>query len=84
MRTRIVVDILLFLGVFVLPLWLICPAAIICLFLFENFYEIIIVAIFIDGLYGMPTRFLSIPAIFTLSASIIFIARSFLKKHLRF
>ncbi|MDO8590389.1 MAG: hypothetical protein Q7R65_00220, partial [bacterium] len=84
MRTRIVLDIMLVLAVFALPLWLVCPAAIIFLFLFENFYEIIIVGIIIDSLYGVPLRFFPIPVIYTASASFLFIARSFLKKHLRF
>ncbi len=81
---RLVVDIILFLGTFVAPLWLLILLAILCLFVFENFYEIIIIGIIIDSLYGLPTEFLPIPIIYTLSTSLLFIARAFLKKHLKF
>ena len=84
MRTRILIDILLLFGIFMAPFWLTFLGALICLFVFENFYEIIIMGIIFDSLYGIPIRFISLPAIYTLSASILFIARAFLKKHLKF
>ncbi|MBI2476127.1 MAG: hypothetical protein HYV67_02705 [Candidatus Taylorbacteria bacterium] len=83
-KQRIVLDAILILGVFVAPLWLVCLAAIVCLFLFDNFYESIFLAIMIDGLYGAPSRFFPIAAIYTVTASVLFIAAVLLKKHLRF
>ncbi len=84
MKRRITVEVVLFLGVFTLPLWLFCPAALIFLFVFENFYEIIILGIILDALYGIPTRYFAVPALYTLSAGALFIARNLLKKHLKF
>jgi len=84
MRTRVILDIFLFLGVFIAPLWLVAIVALICLFVFESFYEIIFLGIIADGLFGLPTRFIAIPAVYTISASVLFIARSLLKKHLKF
>jgi hypothetical protein len=84
MITRVILDTLLFLGVFVAPLWLVAIGAIVCLFLFENFYEIIILGIIMDGLYGLSVRFSVIPAIYTVFATVLFIMRNFLKKHLSF
>lgn len=84
MRIRITLDILLFLGVFIAPLWLVVIIAVICLFIFESFYEIIFLGIIADGLFGLPIRFIAIPAVYTISASVLFIARSLLKKHLKF
>jgi len=84
MQRRILIDILLFAALFMMPFWLTALGALVCLFVFENFYEIIIVGIMLDGLYGTPMRFVPIPAVYTLSASALFIARTLLKKHLKF
>lgn len=84
MRTRIILDALLFLGVFVAPLWLVAVGAVICLFVFENFYEIIFLGMIADGLFGLPTRYVSVPVVYTIFGSVLFITRSLLKRHLKF
>jgi len=84
MIKRACLDVVLLIGSFVAPLWLVLPAAIVCMFVFENFYEIIVLGIIIDALYGLPSRFFPFPIIYTISISVLFVARIFLKKHLRF
>ena len=59
---RIIIDFVLFLGVFLFPFWINLLIGIICLFLFRNFYEFVIFSLLADLLYGGGTRqFLGIP-----------------------
>ncbi len=81
---RVFLDTILLLGIFVAPLWLVFLGAIVCLFRFENFYEIVLIGVIIDSVYGLPTSFFSVPIIYTLFASTLFIIRQVLKKHLVF
>lgn len=81
---RIIIDALIFLGIFVAPLWTVGLTAALCVFIFENFYEIVIAAILVDALYGIPTSLFATPFIYTLSAALLFIAINLLKRHLRF
>lgn len=83
MKRRLILDLLLFLGVFVAPLWLLAIVAVIFLFVFEDFYEIIFLGIIADGLYGLSSGLIG-PVTYTLFASIFFLARSSLRRHLKF
>ncbi len=80
---RIIIDILLIVGAFIAPWWLVCLATVVCLFVFESFYEIFAVALSIDVLYGMPMRFVPVPLLFTFFATLCFLGGMFLKKHIR-
>ena len=84
MNTRIILDILLFVAVFIVPPWLVLLVASLCLFLFKDFYEIIFLGIIMDFLFGVPTQFFVFPVIYTLLASIIFLIRISLRNHLTF
>ncbi|MES2087494.1 MAG: hypothetical protein V4467_00720 [Patescibacteria group bacterium] len=84
MVLRILMDIILLAAVFALPVWLVFLVAIICLFIFDNFYECIILGVIVDVLYGVPTRFLPTPVLYSVSMSAIFILKAFLRRHLKF
>jgi len=84
MRKRIVIDIVLLIGAFIAPPWLVLTFALIGLLSFGNFYEIFAVGFIIDVLYGIKTPFLFIPIFYTAISGCLFIASVFLRKHLRF
>lgn len=84
MSKRIALDIILFLGTFIAPPWLVILLATIGLLSFENFYEILPIGFIIDALYGVPTPPLLIPIFYTTISSCLFIVMIFSRKHLRF
>lgn len=84
MRWRIILDIILILGAFIAPPWLTLLISLIGLFSFGNFYEIFVVGFIVDGLYGIATPTMFIPALYTVISGCVFIAIIFLRKHLRF
>ena len=84
MSRRIFLDIILTLGAFTAPPWLMLLVALIGLFSFENFYEILAVGFIVDGLYGIKTSIIFIPVFYTFISGGMFIAVIFLRKHLRF
>lgn len=84
MPTRILADIALLIGVFVLPLWLVFIVAAACLFVFDYYYELVLLGILADMLYGVPTRFISLPILYSVFACSIFIIKVFLHRHLKF
>ncbi len=84
MKTRIISDIFLSISIFVLPSWFLLLVSIACLFIFENFYEILFLGVILDSLFGLPERFFPIPAVYTFLAVLLFVLVNFLKKHLRF
>lgn len=84
MRRRILLDTILMLGAFIAPPWLTLVVALIGLFSFENFYEILAVGFIVDGLYGIKTPVMFIPVFYTIISGCMFVAVIFLRKHLRF
>lgn len=60
--------------------WLTWVLAIVSLFIFTSYYEIIILGIAYDALYGLPIpQFYNFPYIFTLSSIILFLFAQFLR-----
>lgn len=49
---RIAADVLLFLSAFIFPWWAVLAAGALLLFFFNNFWEVMIVGLVIDVLYG--------------------------------
>ncbi|OGI87482.1 hypothetical protein A2995_01295 [Candidatus Nomurabacteria bacterium RIFCSPLOWO2_01_FULL_33_24] len=85
MIKRILLDLLLFLSIFLAPFWLVIIFAFILSFYFKRFYEIIPSFLLIDLLYGINlTKFFEIPIITLFIGIIILILIEFLKKKLRF
>ncbi len=84
MARRIILDILLFLSIFILPFWLTVILAIACLFLFDSFYEIIPVFLFIDLLYGASEdRYFGFTVVSLLAALLLVVITNSIKKKLR-
>ena len=67
---RIVVGLLLLLFIMMTPWWFYTGLIVFFLFYFKNYYEAILLALFIDALYG-PTVMFSVPLFFTLIAVIM-------------
>ncbi len=82
---RILVDIVLLLGIFWLPWWIVFLAGIVCLFIFKSFYEVIILGLLIDSLYNAPVaQFYHFHFVITIVALIFFIISVIVKNKLRF
>jgi hypothetical protein len=83
--TRAIIDIALFVGIFILPWWAIFPVAIICLFLFNDFYEIFAIGFIFDNLYGVTTLFwFPFTFVYISLSAILFLTVNFLKRRLKF
>jgi len=81
---RLIADLILLISVVLLPWWLSAPIAIIFLFVFDSYYEILIAGLIIDSLY--PHSFI-IPRIsigFTFLAAVVFLASFPIKRNLKF
>ncbi len=82
---RLVCDATLFVGLFFLPWWLVAAMAIIFLFVFNDFIEIIVLGGLIDIIFSPTSQTLSFSSfIFTLSAAVLYFICPFLKRRLRF
>ena len=85
MYKRITIDIILFLSLFIMPWWVSYAIAIVGIFFFADFYEIIALGFIIDIVYGTPnTLFFGIQFANTLSAVLLFAAVTFIKNRMRF
>ncbi len=81
---RTVCDTLLLGSLFYLPWWATALFALLLLFYFRNFYEIIIIGALVDMVYGIPrTAFGGIEYINTLFAALAYLSASWLKRFLR-
>ena len=69
--------IILFFSAFLLPWYFTVLLALIGLFLFEDFYEIIFVGLLFDSLYGTSLYY-------TLIATVLFIISIFIRKKFKF
>jgi hypothetical protein len=77
---RIVFDIILFFGVFIMPFWLFAVVALASLVYFKDFYEFIPFFMMRDFLYALPeARFFGSVYILTLSSIVIFLMVNFIK-----
>lgn len=66
------------------PWWVVTGLILIGIFLFEAFYEAIVIALFLDTLYGMTVPSLFRTYLFTISISIVFLVSFWIKEHLSF
>lgn len=80
---RIIIDFVLFLGIFLFPLWLNLLLGLICLFVFRNFYELIVFSLFADIIYGGNAGYiLGIPFLLTIISLVSYTTVFFLKQRL--
>ena len=82
MKKRIIFDLVLLGSVFYTPWWIIGMLAFIGAFLFPLFYEIIILGILVDILYGGPSLPLS-GTYGILASIIIFLVATYTRKAVR-
>jgi len=82
---RIILDIVLFLSIFLVPFWLQGILALVLLFYFRNYYEFIVIFLVSDLVYSVSeSRFFGIK-IFSFFVSIfVFIGVQFLKTKLSY
>lgn len=82
---RVGVDALLLLGAFLLPWWLVLFSACVMVFVFGNFFELLLVAFLIDLLYGSPLPyFFNSSFILSIGAAVSYVVLSVIKTHIRF
>ena len=78
---RVIFDTVLFIAVFILPWWITIPLAIIGLFVFNDFYEFIIVGIIIFAVFRAPgDKIITSPLWYSLITLILFFGIQQLKK----
>lgn len=81
---RILADALLVLSALLLPSWAALFFGAVLFFTFERFYELLAVALFMDLLYGAPLpRFWHTEFAFSLTAVVVFVALSYVKRRIR-
>ncbi len=81
---RIVFDAALLVSALMFPLWCALALAFVGLFLFEQFYEIVLLGLMIDAVYGVPLPLLHLPALYTIFASALFLLALPLRKRIRY
>lgn len=85
MKKRIIIDTLLFLSIFFCGPILPMVGALFFLYYFEFFYEIILIGLVVDVLYGSPIANLyNFSHLMAFIAVLLFISSIFLKKRLKF
>lgn len=82
---RIIYDSVVLVGILFVSWWYILFLCFVGVIIFQRYYECIFVGILLDMLYGIPReQLMSIPIIFTITTSILFIVSGGLKTHARF
>ena len=82
LKRRILLDLLLLFGVFLFPMWLEFLIVTVMIFIFNDYYEALFLAIIADAVYSVPVSFLPIPAMYTLIMTSVFVVSIFLKRRL--
>lgn len=81
---RLLTDILLVIGAFFLPWWLVLPCGAVLFFAFPRFYELLLLALLMDLLYGLKTeRFGGFAFVLSLGAAALFSVLTFVKSRMR-
>ncbi len=84
MAKRIILDIALFLSIFLAPFWLTALFAVVLLFLFDDFYEIFPAFFLIDLLYpASGGRFGGVMIASLILAAVLLLLSKLLKKKMR-
>ncbi|MDP3735576.1 MAG: hypothetical protein Q8R39_04070 [bacterium] len=84
MFPRFLTDLVLFTAAFFTPWWLVVPGAALLLFRYHSAYELIVLGVILDALYGLPVRQLGgfrFP--FTVLCTLLFLMLEFLRPRLR-
>ncbi len=69
---RLISLCVLLIGAFTLPFWVTVILGVLAIIRFPNFFEIVIVGLFIDALYGVPlVRFFNIPLFCTITSTLL-------------
>lgn len=77
---RITLDIILLLGLFVLPFWLVAVLAFIGLIVFKNYYEFMVVFAISDFLYAVPlARLGGSVYVLTVASVVVYLIANFIK-----
>ncbi|MBU1159624.1 hypothetical protein KKD04_00390 [Patescibacteria group bacterium] len=85
MIKRIVFDIMLLWGLFLLPWWGAMILAVLGMFLFRKFWEAIVIAFLIDSFFSISeSGFWGRFGIFTAGAIVLFFIIKFIKSKIRF
>lgn len=79
---RIFANIVILSSVFFFPWWFPAVLAIVCVFLFENYFEILLFGLILDFLYASSEAFSLISMLFTFAATILLIVSIFVKRNL--
>ena len=79
---RIVVDVVLLLALFMLPLWLFVILALYTLFKYDNYYEFIFFGVLADSAYSLSGLFPLSGIIFSISSILIFVVLVWLKSRI--
>lgn len=80
---RIIIDFILFLGIFLFPFWLNLIIGVVCLFVFRNFYEFVVFSMLADILYGGNAGYaLGVPFFLTIISVSAYSIIFFLKQRL--
>jgi hypothetical protein len=83
MGLRLIIDFIFLLATFTLPAGLVLILSIICLFKFENYYEIIFIGLILDSLYSLSNSTINFAFIYTAVTCLAFLLMVLLKKYLR-
>jgi hypothetical protein len=85
MMYRVITDIALFISLFIFPWWFVVVLAVIALFFFNSYYEVIFLGVIIDSLYNAPiARFHGFEFVVTIAMVLLYILAEVLKRRLRF
>lgn len=77
---RITLDLILLLGLFALPFWLVAILAFVGLIVFKNYYEFMVVFAISDFLYAVPlARFGGSVYVLTIASVAIYLVANFIK-----
>jgi len=81
---RIFLDSILFLSIFFLPWWITLIIGGALVYFFDSFFEILIVGLVLDTLYGIGNQGVLLGLPLTLSLSIFFLVSFLVKEHFVF
>lgn len=81
---RFFADLLLLVAATLLPWWLVLLSAAVLFFVFENYVEFILIALFLDLIYGaLLDRFFGFQFALSLGSAVLFLALTFVKRRMR-
>lgn len=85
MAKRILFTVLLFIVLFYLPFWVFLILGFVGMFLFQNYYESLVLFLFADLLYGTKqSRYFDFLYMYSFVGVLIFYLLNFIKQKMRF